>query len=164
MGITKLSIARPLTMLMIILGLVVLGYRSLTEMQVDRYPSVDFPFVSIVTVFPGAGPEDVEDLVVKPIEDAVAGISGIDQLFSTSQEGVGFVVVAFEEGVNGDDYLLSSGQAGENFQPVAVHQTGGDCPLFNRIVVVVDDVNCRLTIHLSHGGPGHQQRGLLLLD
>jgi HAE1 family hydrophobic/amphiphilic exporter-1 len=87
---------------MIILGLVVLGYRSLTELPVDRYPSVDFPFVSVVTIFPGAGPEDVEDLVVKPIEDAVAGISGIDQLFSTSQEGVGFVIVAFEEGIDGD--------------------------------------------------------------
>jgi HAE1 family hydrophobic/amphiphilic exporter-1 len=106
MGITRLSILRPLTMLMIILGLVVLGYRSLTELQVDRYPAVDFPYVSVVTVFPGAGPEDVEDLVVKPIEDAVAGIPGIDQLFSTSQEGVGFVVVAFKEGVNGDQAAI----------------------------------------------------------
>ncbi len=106
MGITRLSITRPLTMLMIILGLVVLGYRSLTELQVDRYPSVDFPYVSIVAIFPGAGPEDVEDLVVKPIEDAVAGIPGIDQLFSTSQEGVGFVVVAFEEGVDGDQAAI----------------------------------------------------------
>ena len=78
MGITRLSIFRPLTMLMIILGLVVLGYRSLTELLIDRYPAVDFPFVSIVTIFPGAGPEDVEDQIVKPIEDAVAGIAGID--------------------------------------------------------------------------------------
>lgn len=106
MGITRLSINRPLTMLMIILALVVLGYRSLTELPVDRYPSVDFPFVSVITVFPGAGPEDVEDLVVKPIEDAVAGIPGIDQLFSTSQEGVGVVVVAFEEGVDGDQAAI----------------------------------------------------------
>jgi HAE1 family hydrophobic/amphiphilic exporter-1 len=106
MGITRLSISRPLTMLMIILGLVVLGYRSLTELQVDRYPAVDFPFVSVVIVFPGAGPEDVEDLVVKPIEDAVAGIPGIDQLYSTSQEGVGVVVIAFEEGVDGDQAAI----------------------------------------------------------
>jgi len=91
---------------MIIVGLVVLGYRSLTEMQVDRYPAVDFPFVSVITVFPGAGPEDVEELVVKPIEDAVAGIPGIDQLFSISQEGVGVVVVAFEEGVDGDQAAI----------------------------------------------------------
>ncbi|GAB4545643.1 MAG: efflux RND transporter permease subunit [Anaerolineae bacterium] len=93
-------------MLMIILGLVVLGYRSLTELPVDRYPSVDFPYVSVVTVFPGAGPEDIEDLVIKPIEDAVAGIPGIDQLVSISQEGVGFVVVAFKEGVDGDQAAI----------------------------------------------------------
>ena len=106
MGITRFSINRPLTMLMIILGLVVMGYRSLNEMQVDRYPAVDFPFVSVVTVFPGAGPEDVEDLVVMPIEDAVAGISGIDQIMSVSQEGLGFVVVAFEEGISGDQAAI----------------------------------------------------------
>jgi HAE1 family hydrophobic/amphiphilic exporter-1 len=67
---------------------------------------VDFPFVSIVTIFPGAGPEDVEDSVVKPIEDAVAGIAGIDQLISTSQEGVGFVAIAFREGVDGDQAAI----------------------------------------------------------
>jgi HAE1 family hydrophobic/amphiphilic exporter-1 len=106
MGLTRLAIFRPLTMLMIILGLVVLGYRSLTELPVDRYPSVNFPYVSVVTVFPGAGPEDVEDLVVKPIEDAVTGIPGIDQLLSVSQEGVGIVVVAFEEGVDGNQAAI----------------------------------------------------------
>jgi HAE1 family hydrophobic/amphiphilic exporter-1 len=93
-------------MLMIILGLVVLGYRSLQELKVDRYPAVDFPFVSVVTVFPGAGPEDVEDLVVVPVEDVVAGIPGIDQLISISQEGVGVVVIAFEEGIDGNQAAI----------------------------------------------------------
>lgn len=106
MGLTRLAIRRPLTMLMIILGLVVLGYRALTLMPVDRYPQVDFPFVSVVTVFPGASPEDVEDLVVKPIEDAVAGISGIDTLQSTAREGVGVVIIGFKEGVSGNQAAI----------------------------------------------------------
>jgi len=106
MGLTRLAIRRPLTMLMIILALVVLGYRSLTLMQVDRYPKVDFPFVSVVTVFPGAGPEDVEDLIVKPIEDAVAGISGIDQIMSTAREGVGIVIIGFVEGTDGNQAAI----------------------------------------------------------
>ncbi len=101
MGLTRLSIRRPLTMLMIILALVILGYRAFTLMQVDRWPKVDFPFVSVVTVFPGASPEDVEDLVLKPIEDAVAGIAGIDTLNSRASEGVGTVTLAFVEGTNG---------------------------------------------------------------
>lgn len=106
MGLTRLAIRRPLTMLMIILGLVVMGYRSLTLLQVDRFPQVDFPFVSIVTVFPGASPEDVENLVVTPIEDAVAGIPGIDQIISQANEGFGFVVVAFVEGTDGDQAAI----------------------------------------------------------
>lgn len=106
MGLTRLAIRRPLTMLMIILALIVLGYRSLTILQIDRYPKVDFPFVSIVTVFPGAGPEDVEDLIIKPIEDAVAGIGGIDQLMSTARESVGVVVIGFVEGTDGNQAAI----------------------------------------------------------
>jgi HAE1 family hydrophobic/amphiphilic exporter-1 len=106
MALTRLAIHRPLTMLMIILGLVVMGYRALTLLQVDRFPKVDLPFVSVVTVYPGASPNDVEDLVVKPIEDAVAGISGIDQLTSQASEGLGVVVVQFVEGTNGNQAAI----------------------------------------------------------
>lgn len=106
MGLTRLSINRPLTMLMIILGLVVLGYRAFTFMPLDRFPKVDFPFVTVVTIFPGASPEDVEDLVVKPIEDAVAGIAGIDQLISRSTEGLGTVTIGFVEGVDGNQAAI----------------------------------------------------------
>ena len=106
MTLTRLAIRRPLTMLMIILGLVVMGYRALSLLQVDRFPKVDLPFVSIVTVYPGASPNDVEDLVVKPIEDAVAGIAGIDTLTSQSGEGLGVVVVQFVEGTNGNQAAI----------------------------------------------------------
>ncbi len=106
MGLTRLSIHRPLTMLMIILALVVMGYRAFTFMPLDSFPKVDFPFVTVVTVFPGASPEDVEDLVVKPIEDAVAGIAGIDQLASRSTEGLGVVIIAFVEGVDGNQAAI----------------------------------------------------------
>src|SRR5512136_1916629 len=98
MGLTRLAIRRPLTMLMIILGLIVLGYRSLTLLQVDRMPKIDLPYVSVVVIFPGASPADVEDLVVKPIEDAVAGIAGIDHINSSANEGLGLVVISFVEG------------------------------------------------------------------
>lgn len=106
MGLTRLSIARPLTMLMIILGLVVMGVRAYTELQVDRFPQVDFPFVTIVVTFPGASPEDVEELVIKPIEDAVAGIPGIDQVTSQANESFGFVGIAFLEGVDGNQAAI----------------------------------------------------------
>jgi HAE1 family hydrophobic/amphiphilic exporter-1 len=106
MGITRLAIRRPLTMLMIILGLIVLGYRSLTMLQVDRMPKMNLPYVSVVVVFPGASPEDVEDLVVKPIEDAVAGIAGIDHINSSANEGLGVVVISFVEGIDGNQAAI----------------------------------------------------------
>jgi HAE1 family hydrophobic/amphiphilic exporter-1 len=149
MGLTRLSINRPLTMLMIILGLVVLGYRSLTELQIDRYPAVDFPFVSIVTVFPGAGPEDVEDLVVKPIEDAVAGIPGIDQLLSTSSEGVGFVIVAFKEGVDGDQAAI------EVERQVATVRGGLPAEAFDPSIIKAD-INAIPIMEIILSGPQGQ--------
>lgn len=106
MGLTRLAVKRPLTMIMMILGLVVLGFRGFTLMQVERYPKVDFPFISVVVVFPGASPDDVETLVVKPVEDAVAGIPGIDYVQSVSNEGFGYVVAAFQEGIDGDQAAI----------------------------------------------------------
>jgi HAE1 family hydrophobic/amphiphilic exporter-1 len=91
---------------MIILALVVMGYRAFTLLKLDRFPAVDFPFVTVVTVFPGASPEDVEELVVKPIEDAVSTISGIDELTSQATEGVGTVTIAFVEGTDGNNAAI----------------------------------------------------------
>jgi HAE1 family hydrophobic/amphiphilic exporter-1 len=93
-------------MLMIILGLIILGIQSYSRMKLDSFPEVDFPFVTVTTVFPGASPEDVEELVVKPIEDAVATIAGIDEINSTSVEGVGNVTIAFVEGVDANQAAI----------------------------------------------------------
>ena len=102
MGLTRIAILRPLFIAMVILGLIVLGLVSYTKLGVDLYPNVDFPVTSVVTAYPGAGPETVEQLVTKPIEDAVAGINGIDYIQSYSAEGFSYVVVVFKQEVNGD--------------------------------------------------------------
>ncbi|MBE7555731.1 MAG: efflux RND transporter permease subunit [Anaerolineales bacterium] len=106
MELTRLSIKRPLTILMIILGFIVLGYRSLTMLQVDRMPKTDLPYVSVVVVYPGASPEDVADEALKPVENAVAGISGIDEITSQANENFGYVLIKFNEGVNGDQAAI----------------------------------------------------------
>ena len=69
MWLTRLSIARPVTILMLVLTLVILGLTSHQPMPVDLYPNVDFPMLFITTVYPGTGPEEMETLVTKPIED-----------------------------------------------------------------------------------------------
>jgi hydrophobic/amphiphilic exporter-1 (mainly G- bacteria), HAE1 family len=72
---------------MVIVSFMVLGIVSLGRLGIDLFPEVNFPFVNISVVYPGAGPEEVETLVTRPIEDAVAGINGVKRVISTSTEG-----------------------------------------------------------------------------
>ena len=106
MGLTKLSINRPLTMLMIILGLIVMGYMGYTRLQVDRMPKADIPFVTVAVIYPGASPDDVAGEVLEEIEDAVAGVSGIKQITSQANENFGTVTIEFQEGTSGDQAAM----------------------------------------------------------
>ena len=86
MWISDLSIRRPVFATMVIMSFMVLGVVSLTRLGIDLFPEVNFPFVNISVVYPGASPEEVETLVTRPIEDAVAGINGVKRVMSTSTE------------------------------------------------------------------------------
>ncbi|MGH7418611.1 MAG: efflux RND transporter permease subunit, partial [Candidatus Rokuibacteriota bacterium] len=95
MGLTKLSIDRPLTMLMGILALVLLGAVSFGYLKIDRLPPLNVPVVNVSVSWPQAAAQDVEQLVTKPVEDAVAGVSGIASISSTSSEGQSNVRIQF---------------------------------------------------------------------
>ncbi len=82
--------------------LVVLGVMGLTRLGTDLFPDVSIPVVLVTTVYKGAGPREIESQVCKPIEDAVAGISGVDMIHSYSRENVGMVVVQFTLDTNID--------------------------------------------------------------
>src|SRR4029453_4243872 len=88
MWISDTSIKRPVFATMVIVSFMVLGIVSLGRLGIDLFPEVNFPFVNILVVYPGAGPEEVETLVTRPIEDAVAGINGVKRVISTSTEGM----------------------------------------------------------------------------
>src|SRR5262245_58649968 len=87
MWISDTSIKRPVFATMVIVSFMVLGVVSLGRLGIDLFPEVNFPFVNVSIVYPGAGPEEVETLVTRPIEDAVAGINGVKRVISTSTEG-----------------------------------------------------------------------------
>ncbi len=87
MWISDTAIKRPVFATMVIVSLMVLGAVSMTRLGIDLFPEVNFPFVNVSVVYPGAGPEEVETLVTRPIEDAVAGINGVKRVISTSTEG-----------------------------------------------------------------------------
>ncbi|HEX8550822.1 MAG TPA: efflux RND transporter permease subunit [Abditibacteriaceae bacterium] len=93
--LAELCVRRPVFATVLILILVVVGWASFSRLGVDRFPSVDFPTVTVSTSLPGAAPEAVETEVTKIVEDAVGTLSGIDELRSTSSEGSSRVTVTF---------------------------------------------------------------------
>src|SRR4249919_1274282 len=93
--LAALCVKRPVFASVLILSLTVIGVFSFTRLGVDRYPKVDIPTVVVTTVQPGAAPEQIETEISDKIEEAVNTISGIDELRSTSSEGVSTVVISF---------------------------------------------------------------------
>ncbi|MDR3012466.1 MAG: efflux RND transporter permease subunit [Chitinispirillales bacterium] len=102
MNLPKLSVTRRVTVSMFILILILFGGLSFTRLGLDMMPDLEFPILNVVSMYPGAAAEDVEQLVTRPIESAVAGIKGIDRITSTSSEGMSLVNVRFEWGTNLD--------------------------------------------------------------
>lgn len=96
MTLSDVSIKRPVFTTMLSLCLVVLGVLGLNRLGTDLFPDVSFPFVAITTVYPGAGPSEIEQQVSKPIEDSVAGIAGVETIQSISRENLSLVFVMFK--------------------------------------------------------------------
>ncbi len=93
--LASISVKRPVFASVLILALTVIGAFAFTRLGLDRFPKVDFPTIVVTTRLPGAAPEEVETEISDKIEEAVNTISGIDELRSTSSEGVSTVIISF---------------------------------------------------------------------
>ena len=102
MTISDICIKRPVFTWVLVALPVVLGLVAYGNLGVDLFPNVDFPVCTITTVLAGSGVEEMETTVTKPIEDVINTVSGIDELRSTTQEGVSVVTVQFLLSKNGD--------------------------------------------------------------
>lgn len=96
MILTRISVSQPVFATMMMLAMVVIGAFSYSRIPVERLPNVDLPVVAVVTSYPGAQPEAVESDVIKPIEDAVATLSGIDTISSTARTGSALTIILFD--------------------------------------------------------------------
>lgn len=102
MNLTQAAIKRPVWVLMVMISLLVLGYRGLQSMRVEQNPEVEFPNITIQTRYFGASPEEVETLITKRIEDACSSLPRLQQVTSNSFEGVSLVLLEFELGTSLD--------------------------------------------------------------
>ena len=100
MILSDLSVKQPVFATMMMVALVVLGVFSYRELSIDLFPNIDFPVVTVQTLYPGVAPETVETEVTKRIEEAVNPIEGVKHISSTTTEGVSIVVTEFELGTD----------------------------------------------------------------
>ena len=100
--LAEICVKRPVFATMLVLSLVVVGLFSFLSLGVDLFPKVDFPTITVTVLNPGASPEEMETEITDKVEEAVNTISGIDELRSTSVEGISQVFVQFvlEKDVN----------------------------------------------------------------
>ena len=100
MNLAKICIERPVLAVMLNLVFIFLGIVAFATLTMDLFPKVDIPVVNVRTIWGGAGPKEVESQITKEIEDAVATISGIKSLESSSLESVSIVTIRFVSGTD----------------------------------------------------------------
>ena len=102
MSLPGFSVKRKVTITMLILIIVVVGAIAFTKLGLDLMPDIDYPALTVITGYRGASPQDVEQLVSKPIEEIVSSVSRVKEVKSVSQEGLSMVTVEFEWGTDLD--------------------------------------------------------------
>lgn len=102
MGITRFVLKRPITAILSVVCLLVFGLQSLKGMSMELTPDMDMAMMIIFTSYPGASPDDVNELVTKPLEDAVSTLSGLDQVSSVSNEGSSMIMLEYQYGTDMD--------------------------------------------------------------
>ena len=100
--ISKIAIKRPVSTLMIVLMVVLAGILSFMNLDLAYMPSIDYPVAMVSTTYTGVGPEEIEELVTKPLEEALATITGVDTITSVSSAGSSMIAIQFVDGTDLD--------------------------------------------------------------
>lgn len=103
MNLPAASIRRPVTALMATLIAILLGAISYVKLPIDLMPEIVYPTISVRAEYPGVAPEEMENLVARPLEEALSSAPGVQEISSVSSEGSANVRIAFEHGVNLDE-------------------------------------------------------------
>lgn len=103
MALTKTSIKRPIAVSMVYLIVIVLGIAGFRYLPVDLLPPIEYPRLSVNVDYPNVGPEEIETIVTDQVENALAGVSNVEEITSQSEEGRSRVTLNFSQGVNLDE-------------------------------------------------------------
>lgn len=106
MSIINLSVKRPVGTIMFYVGIILLGIISYTKLAINLLPDLSFPKITVVTQYPGSGPEEIEKFITSSLEGPLAAIKGVKKIDSLSQEGVSIVTLEFHWGTDMDFAML----------------------------------------------------------
>jgi len=103
MSLSEFSIKRPIFTVMLTMVIVVLGLISLGRLPIDLMPDITYPTLNISTSYPNTAPEEMEQIITRPIEEAMSSVPGVEEVFSSSSQGSSTVRVMFAWGTNLDE-------------------------------------------------------------
>ncbi len=95
MNLPKFSVERPVTVIMIVAGILIFGTVSLELLPQELFPQIVYPQLTVVTPYENAAPEEIETLITKPIEEAIGTVAGVKRIHSISREGLSLVIAEF---------------------------------------------------------------------
>lgn len=100
MKIYETAVSKPVTTTMIFLAIIVFGIYSIINLAVDFFPDIELPAITVVTVYPGADAENVEEKITKPLEDRLSGINDLDRITSQSRDNLSIITVVLQYGTD----------------------------------------------------------------
>ena len=103
--IAQFALNRPAAIIVLIAAIVIIGIMSVIQMPTDLMPEMDLPYAAVITSYQGAGPEEIEELVSKPVENVLATIGNVDTIISQSQANSSVVLIGFNFGTNMDSAM-----------------------------------------------------------
>ncbi|MFZ7128129.1 MAG: efflux RND transporter permease subunit [Desulfobacterales bacterium] len=102
MNVSRFSVGRPVLTVMVSLIVIILGGVSLSRLSIDLMPDITYPTLSISTEYENASPEEIEELITRPVEEAMSAVPGVEEVTSVSAEGRSSVRVTFTWGTDLD--------------------------------------------------------------
>ncbi len=156
MRLIALSVKRPIATLMFFVGVLLLGYISLRNLTVDLLPSLSYPKLTVITEYPGAGPQEVEKMITQPLESELSSIPSLRKINSTSREGISIITLQFHWGTDMDFALLHARERVEE----ASEQLPSDCS--KPLIVQWDPSSRPILVFVLEGGEGGQLRDTAL--
>lgn len=121
---SKLSVKKPFTVLVMVVVMLILGFVSLSKMKLDLLPEISMPYMITIVTYPGASPEKVEAQVCEPLEATLGTVSGVKNVYSIANENYGLVELEFMDNTNMDSAMVRVSSAIDTVEDLLPEECG----------------------------------------